>query len=75
MNSSMEWRFALAARLMAGALLLLISVNSFSDTKPWRLKQALVLPEWLSIDFQHRTRYETLDGQYRAQINAMPGQG
>ena len=34
-----------------------------------------MLPEWLSIDFQHRTRYETLDGQYRAQINAMPGQG
>lgn len=75
MNSNLEWRFSLSARLLVGVFSLLISFNSFSDTNPWRLKEALALPESLSIDVQHRTRYETLDSQYRAQINGVPGRG
>ena len=41
MNSSMEWRFALAARLMAGALLLLISVNSFFGYQTLEVKAGI----------------------------------
>ena len=33
---------------------------------PQRLQSALGLPAWLSLDLVHRTRYETLDNQFRA---------
>lgn len=32
---------------------------------PWRAEQALALPSWLSLSGTHRTRYETLDPQFR----------
>ncbi|MBS1211901.1 MAG: hypothetical protein H6R26_517, partial [Proteobacteria bacterium] len=35
-------------------------------TKPWRLHDALNLPAWLTLAIEHRTRYETLDNQFRA---------
>ncbi len=32
---------------------------------PWRLHDALGLPEWLTLSIEHRTRYETLDDAFR----------
>ncbi|MBU2571381.1 MAG: alginate export family protein [Gammaproteobacteria bacterium] len=32
----------------------------------WNLHDALTLPDWLSISLEQRTRYEILDGQFRA---------
>jgi len=37
--------------------------------KPWRLSDALQTPDWLSLGGSHRTRFETLDGQFRAGRN------
>lgn len=34
--------------------------------RPWRLAEAAALPDWLHVSGSHRTRYETLDGRYRA---------
>ncbi|MGR8980078.1 MAG: alginate export family protein [Gammaproteobacteria bacterium] len=31
----------------------------------WNLHDALGLPEWLSVSFEQRTRYETMDGTFR----------
>ncbi|MFQ5659397.1 MAG: alginate export family protein [Gammaproteobacteria bacterium] len=36
-----------------------------ADTTVWRVNEALQLPGWVSLSGQHRTRFETLDGQYR----------
>ncbi len=33
---------------------------------PWRLQKALGLPEWLRVSGMQRTRFEALDGQFRA---------
>lgn len=32
----------------------------------WNLHDALNLPEWLSVSLEQRTRYETMDGTFRA---------
>ncbi len=32
----------------------------------WNLHDALDLPQWLSLSVEQRTRYETMDGQFRA---------
>ncbi|OTE97618.1 hypothetical protein BCS42_08245 [Crenothrix sp. D3] len=32
----------------------------------WNLHDALKLPEWLSVSLEQRTRYEMMDGQYKA---------
>ena len=42
---------------------------SAAAAQPWRLNQALGSPEWLSLSGVHRTRFETLDEQYRAGRN------
>jgi hypothetical protein len=34
--------------------------------KPWRLHEALELPDWLDLSGEQRTRYETLGNQFRA---------
>ena len=39
--------------------------HAIADT-PWRVDHALGLPDWLHISGTHRTRYETLDNQFRA---------
>lgn len=37
-----------------------------SSAGPWRLGNALGLPDWLELSGSQRTRFETLDGQFRA---------
>ena len=37
-----------------------------SKLEPWRLKTALDLPAWLTLSGTQRTRFEYLDGQFRA---------
>ena len=40
-----------------------------AETVPWRLQEALALPTWLTLSGSYRTRYETLDTQFRAGRN------
>jgi len=59
-----------------GVALFVFSFTSSADqNKPWRLDQAIGSPDWLEISINHRTRYEALDGQYRAKTNGLPGNG
>lgn len=37
--------------------------------EPWRLDAALNTPEWLYLSGSHRSRFETLDGQFRGARN------
>lgn len=40
--------------------------SSAEPEPPWRLGEALGVPDWLEISGQQRSRYETLGGQFRA---------
>jgi hypothetical protein len=54
--------FAAFSSQMPDALL-----GSSKYEKPvWNLHDALDLPEWLSLSLEQRTRYETMDGSFRA---------
>lgn len=39
---------------------------TYATEAPWSLNSALDTPHWLSLSGEHRTRYETLDEQFRA---------
>jgi len=52
----------LAATLFGLSLTLSAPVSG----APWRLADALGLPDWLGLSGEQRTRYETLNGQFRA---------
>ncbi len=41
-------------------------IGTAAAEDPWRINSALSLPESISISGQHRTRYETVDEQFRA---------
>ena len=47
----------------------LLSIGTVAAEAPRQLNSALELPAWLSISGQHRTRYETVDEQFRAGRN------
>jgi hypothetical protein len=62
-------RLSMMLILMAMSLFLICLAcvsNAVAQDKPWSLNSVLDIPGWLSISGQHRTRYETLDGQFRA---------
>ena len=48
------------------ALCIVASSIAQASEQPWRLDSALNTPDWLNISGEHRTRYETLDEQFRA---------
>ncbi len=54
--------FAAFSSQMSDALL----VNDKYEKPIWNLHDALKLPEWLSVSLEQRTRYETMDGNYKA---------
>lgn len=62
-------------RLVYYILLALLSTDTYAQEKPWRLDHYLGLPDWLEVSFEHRTRYETLDQQYRRTVNGVTGNG
>ncbi|MGZ0654073.1 alginate export family protein [Coraliomargarita sp. W4R72] len=50
--------------LVSCLLALAVGAASAEET-PWRLQQALSLPEWFQLSGSARVRYESLDGQFR----------
>ena len=57
-------------RISASCLFLACAVLPFSQSlaetqQPWRIDQLQLTPDWLSLSGQHRTRFETLDNQFR----------
>jgi hypothetical protein len=54
---------------LAGTVLLTLTATCGAEegpsTAPWRLHDVLGLPQWLTLGIEHRTRYETLDNQFR----------
>ncbi len=57
------------------AVSILASNAVFVHAHPWKLEKAMNIPNWLHLAVSHRTRYESLDGQYRDKINGLPGNG
>ncbi len=56
--------------LLVVSMLNITSVSHvYATEQPWSLNSVLDTPEWLTISGQHRTRYETLDEQFRADGN------
>jgi len=60
---------------MVATILLIGLPPVYADQTPWRIDQALKLPQWASFSVEHRTRYETLDQQFRKTVNGQPGNG
>ena len=54
---------ALAMTLAVACVSTALAAN---QAQPWRLDTAAQLPQWLKVRGSHRTRYESLDGQFRA---------
>ena len=57
------------------SMLSLFSAVSYAQGKSWRLDQSIGLPDWLKVSFEHRTRYEALNQQYRRIVNGQTGNG
>lgn len=50
---------------MATSILALAAGTLTAEQSPWRLQEALDLPDWLELSGTARVRYENLDGQFR----------
>jgi len=70
-----RWPWPLSHKFRPGprqlALLLMIaaslaSATAVSQESPWRLRDALRLPQWVSLSGSHRLLFENLDNQFRA---------
>jgi hypothetical protein len=57
------WEGAASVGAIVGMMQL--SIGAAEAGAPWTLSNALDLPDWISISGTHRTRYETLDDQFR----------
>jgi len=62
-------------KLISGMALLIGSTITYADDSPWRLSNAIGLPSWLQISGEHRTRYETIDEQFRLKTNGEIAKG
>lgn len=47
----------------------IILFSPISQAKPWRLNEAAGLPDWFSLSGEQRTRFESLDEQFRGSRN------
>ncbi len=56
-------------------VLLMGNTITYADDLPWRLSNAIGLPNWLQISGEHRTRYETIDEQFRLKTNGEIAKG
>ena len=56
-------------KLILSMVLLIGNTITYADDSPWRLSEAIGLPPWLQISGEHRTRYETIDEQFRLKTN------
>jgi hypothetical protein len=51
------------------ATLVISPCTNAETNRIWRLDKVLATPDWLSLSGSHRTRYETLDSQFRLGTN------
>ncbi|MBN2702218.1 MAG: alginate export family protein [Methylothermaceae bacterium] len=52
--------------IFGGLLISPFSRGYAEGSRPWRLRDALGLPDWITFSVNHRTRYETLNNTFRA---------
>lgn len=50
-------------------LLFALALAAPAKAEPWRVHDALNLPDWLTVSGDFRVRYEALDGQFRPGLN------
>ena len=58
-----------AAMVLSLMLCSVVFEVSYAENRPWRIDRAADTPPWLSISGQHRSRFETLDEQFRTGRN------
>lgn len=67
-------KYTYICRVCVMLALMFLSLSK-AQSEPWRADKSLDFPDWLKLSIEHRSRYETLDEQYRATVNGQPGNG